>query len=283
MRSKYAFHKPNLKTMYEQPWKLALDAFRVFGNLYFVGNKDGASWLVDSGEGLILFDTNYPTADTLLIDSIWSLGFNPRDIVAIFHTHGHFDHFGATELLRALSGAKVYLGEKDAEMFKENSILAHTEDSDYAYLPVFEPDVLVKDGDVYTIGSTTIRCSACPGHSPGATSYFFNVTDGERMLTAGLHGGAGLNTLCRTYLAEYGVNWRADFEASLCAGMNEQVDIFLGNHTPQNDTAGRRARMLQGEMDAFVDPGAWKAFHEDILCRYHQMLEDEKNGTDMIE
>ena len=283
MRSKYAFYKGNLKTMYEQPWKLALDAFRVFGNLYFVGNQDGASWLVDSGEGLILFDTNYPTADTLLIDSIWSLGFNPRDIVAIFHTHGHFDHFGATELLRAMSGAKVYLGEKDAAMFKENPVLAHTEDSDYAYLPVFKPDVLVKDGDVFTIGKTTIRCSACPGHSPGATSYFFDVTDGERTLTAGLHGGAGLNTLCRTYIETYGVNWREDFVASLCGAMNEKVDIFLGNHTPQNDTAGKRARMLAGETDAFVDSNAWKAFHECMLCKFQTMLADEAAGTDMIE
>lgn len=282
MRSKYAFYKGNLKTMYEQPWKLALDAFQVFGNLYFVGNQDGASWLVDSGEGLILFDTNYPTADTLLIDSIWSLGFNPRDIAAIFHTHGHFDHFGATDLLKALSGAKVYLGEKDAEMFETRQELSHTQDSEYAFLPVFKPDVRIKDGDVFVIGRTTIRCSACPGHSPGATSYFFDVTDGERTLTAGLHGGAGLNTLCRPYCEEYGVNWRADFLASLRGAMNEKVDIFLGNHTPQNDTAGKRARMLAGEKDAFVDSGAWKAFHEGMISKFQTMLADEANGTDMI-
>lgn len=282
MRSKYAFDKRNLKTMYEEPWKLALGAFRVFGNLYFVGNRDGASWLVDSGAGLILFDTNYPTADTLLIDSIWSLGFNPRDIVAIFHTHGHFDHFGATMLLKALSGAKTYLGEKDAEMFESRPVLAHTQDGDYAFLPVFRPDVRIKDGDVFSIGKTTIRCCACPGHSPGATSYFFDVTDGKRMLTAGLHGGAGLNTLCRTYCEEYGVNWREDFLASLCGAMNEKVDIFLGNHTPQNDTAGKRARMLAGETDAFVDSGAWKAFHEGMICKFQTMLDDEANGTDMI-
>ena len=107
--SRYAFHPEHIKGMLEAPWEQAAPAFQVFGNLYFVGNQDGASWLVESSEGLILFDTNYPTADALLMDSIWSLGFNPRDIAAIFHTHGHFDHMGATDLIKALSHASLIL------------------------------------------------------------------------------------------------------------------------------------------------------------------------------
>ena len=282
MISRYAFDGRKLKTMYEEPWKLRLPAFRVFGNLYFVGNQDGASWLLDCGKDLILFDTNYPTADTLLIDSIWSLGFDPKKITAIFHTHGHFDHFGATELLRALSGAKVYLGEADVRMFAERPELSCIGDSENAYLTTFEADVSVKDGDCFTFGDTKIRCVACPGHSPGATSYFFNVTDGERTLTACLHGGAGLNTLCRPYCEAHGVNWRADFVASLQSVMDEPVDIFLGNHTPQNDTAGRMDRLMKGEKDAFVDRSAWRAFLESVLALYEQMLRDEADGTDMI-
>ena len=68
--------------------------FSIFGNLYFVGNADVGSYLIDTGDGLILIDTAYPTTRALLVQSIWEAGFNPGDIKYILHTHGHFDHFG---------------------------------------------------------------------------------------------------------------------------------------------------------------------------------------------
>ena len=282
MPSKYAFRIENLKTMFEEPWKLRAPAFRVFGNLYFVGNLDGASWLLETEEGLILFDTNYPTADCLLLNSIWSLGFDPAKIVAIIHTHGHFDHFGATALLKNLSGAKVYLGEADAEMFEKRPELSCIGDSRYAYLTLFEPDVRVKDGDRFTFGSTTLRAVSCPGHCPGATSWFFPVTDGERTYRVGLHGGAGLNTLCRDYREAHGVDWRESFLESIDKVIGEPVDIFLGNHTGQNNLMEKYGRMQAGEGNPFVDAGAWRAFLTDLRRRFLRMLEEERDGTDRM-
>ena len=282
MPSKYAFRIENLKTMYEEPWKLAAPAFRVFGNLYFVGNQDGASWLLDTEEGLLLFDTNYPTANALLMDSIWSLGFNPRDIRAVFHTHGHFDHFGATLLICGLSGAETYLGKADAEMFRERPELSCIADSRNAWLTLFTPDVEVRDGDEFKFGSTTVRAVSCPGHTPGATSWFFPVTDGGKTLRAGLHGGAGLNTLCKDYCKEHRVDWRGDFRESIHKVMEEPVDIFLGNHTGQNHCLKKYSQMQQGMKNPFVDPSAWKAFLSDLLNRFEIMLREEEAGTDQL-
>lgn len=275
--SRFSFDPANFKTMYERPWELRMPAFRVFGNLYFVGNKDGASWLVDTGEGLVLFDTNYPHADAMLVDSIWSLGFDPRQIVAIMHTHGHFDHFGATAYLKDLSGAKTYLGEGDVKLFHERPELAHIDDALHAYLELFEPDVVVRDGDLFTFGRTTIRAVACPGHSPGATTYFFPVTDGRRTLTAALHGGAGFNTLCGDYIEKNGVNWRQDFLNSIDKVYEEHVDIFLGNHTHQNG-AFQKFQQMTEENDPFIDPAAWKAFLDGLKAQFREMLEEEAAG-----
>lgn len=274
MASKYAYRIENLKTMFEKPWQLKLPAVRVFGNLYFVGNLDGASWLVETEEGLLLFDTNYPTADALLLDSIWSLGFDPRNIIAIFHTHGHFDHFGATDLIRDLSGAKTYLGIGDAEMFRQRPELALIHDSREAWLEIFTPDVEVKDGDIFTFGSTTVRAMAAPGHSQGATHYFITVSDGKQTLTAGLNGGAGLNTLCVDFREQYGVDWREDFLASIHRSLEEKADIFLGNHTGQNQTPEKLLRLPEDPM-AFVDPGEWTAFHLDLKRRFEIMCAEE--------
>ena len=281
MPSKYAFNPAKLKTMFETPWDLAAPAFRVFGNLYFVGNQDGASWLVETGQGLLLFDTNYPTADILLLQSIWSLGFNPRDIVAIFHTHGHFDHFGATAYLSALSGARTYLGLADAEMFEKRPELSCLGDSQNAYLTLFSPDVRVRDGDAFTFGSTTVTAISCPGHSPGATSWFFPVSDGTRTLRAGLHGGAGLNTLCRDYREQHHVDWREDFMASIDKVINEPVDIFLGNHTGQNDCLSKY-KAMSGTENPFIDPAAWRTFLTGLRASFLRMQQEERSGEDQV-
>ena len=238
----------------ETPWLVKMPAFRVFGNLYFVGNRDGASWLVDTGEGLILFDSNYPTTDALLIDSIWSVGFNPRQITDIIHTHGHYDHFGATDLLHHLSGARTWLGEKDIQMFKERPELTFSDHIQHAYQELFDADVSVKDGDEFTIGRTHLRAVATPGHCPGATTWFFDVTDGSRTLTACLHGGAGLNTIMKDYRQKYQVDWRQDFLNSIDRLMPEKADIFLGNHSMVCHVREKLARMRKGDMEAFIDP-----------------------------
>lgn len=277
--SSFAFKPEKMKCMLETPWELAAPAFRVFGNLYFVGNQDGASWLLDTSDGLILFDTNYPTAASLLLDSIWSLGFNPRDIIAIFHTHGHFDHFGATNLIKALSGAKTYLSQIDAQVFLEQPELALLEDSGYPYLKLFTPDVTVHDNQELRFGDTVIRCVTCPGHTPGTTSYFFNISDGQQTLRAGLHGGAGLNTLCEEFRQTYGIDWREDFLASIEKVYHEQVDVFLGNHTAQNDALTKYRHYLQTGENKFVDPTAWAAFLDFIRNLYDQMTEEELQGS----
>jgi len=56
--SSFAFQPEHMKGMLETPWELAAPAFRVFGNLYFVGNQDGASWLLDTSLKQLLGETS---------------------------------------------------------------------------------------------------------------------------------------------------------------------------------------------------------------------------------
>ena len=275
--SKFAFDLNRYTQLYTQPWTYGITAFRVFGNLYFVGNRDGASWLVDTGEGLVLFDTNYPHTCAMLVDSIYSLGFNPRNILAIFHTHGHFDHFGATSYLQALSGCKTYLGEADIELFHSRPELTHVDDALYSYLVPFEPDAAVHDGDTFRFGCLSIRASACPGHSPGTMSYFFDVTDGSQTYTAGLHGGAGFNTLCWEYVQTHKVNWRRDFLNSIKKMETEHVDIFLGNHTPQNHLL-EKLEVSTEACNPFINSGDWIDFLDGLRRQYAEMVQEEQEA-----
>ena len=44
-----------------RPWEYYIPAFRVFGNLHFVGNRNTSTWILDTSAGPVLFDTSYPT------------------------------------------------------------------------------------------------------------------------------------------------------------------------------------------------------------------------------
>ncbi|MBR4310536.1 MAG: hypothetical protein IKT79_05865, partial [Akkermansia sp.] len=128
------------------------------------------------------------------------------------------------------------------------------------------PDVEVNDGDVFTFGSTTVRAVSIPGHTEGATCYFFPVTDGANTYTAGLHGGAGTNTIQPSFRQEFGVDYRQSFLDSIEKVWNEKVDIFLGNHAHQNNLETKYAQMT-AENNPFIDSAAWQAFLEKFRNR----------------
>ena len=62
------------------PWEFAVNPFRVAGSVYYVGNREVSSHLIDTGNRLILIDTGFPQTLHLLTESIRRLGFDPDDI-----------------------------------------------------------------------------------------------------------------------------------------------------------------------------------------------------------
>jgi metallo-beta-lactamase class B len=237
------------------PWRFRVAPFRIAGNLYYVGNADVSSHLIDTGDGLILIDTAFPQTVYLLLESIRRLGFDPDDICLIVHCHGHYDHFGGTRALVELTGARTALGEADIEILTSRPDLSWAPEYGVPFYETFEVDEPLTDGQVVSLGDTTIECVNVPGHTPGSMSLLFEVTEGGRSLAAGLHGGPGLNTLSEAYLAQYGLSMerRVDYLGSLKRVGQRTVDIHLGGHPEQNDTLGKRARMRDGEVNPFID------------------------------
>ena len=80
---------PNHKKYYEDPTAFNIEPFKIFGNLYYVGDKMVCMHLIDTGEGLILFDSGFSNNYDSLIESIEKLGFNPKDIKYIL-LYGNF-------------------------------------------------------------------------------------------------------------------------------------------------------------------------------------------------
>ena len=244
------------------PWKGAFPPFRIFGNLYFAGTEPASTHVVDTGDGLILFDSGYQHSLYLVIDGMHRMGLDPHDLKYILHTHGHIDHFGGTRALVELTGAKTVIGRADAPVCTGEVDLSYAKELKMEFRETFTPDILVDDGDQITLGNTTVTCKATPGHTAGAMSYFFDVTDGEKTYRAGLHGGMGINTMSAEYLNRYGLSFdcRRQFKEAMDRLAAEKVDIFLGNHMQHNHTAQRYKLVMAGDKEAFVHPGEWREF-----------------------
>lgn len=222
-----------------------MEPFRVIGNVYFVGTYDASSHLIDTADGLILLDTGYADTLHLLIQSIWELGFKPQDIKYIVHSHFHGDHTEGTEALAALSGAKTVIGLHDKAPLLEKGY--------------FIPDITVEDGDILTLGNTSIRFMHTPGHTAGTVSFFFDTVQDGKTYRVGMFGGAGANSLVPSYPGYY-EGCRKDYLNSIENLLKEHVDVFIGNHCWNNDTPGRAARLRAGDGLAFADPQEWPRF-----------------------
>lgn len=270
MKSAYSYRLSWYEDILSDPDSFKVSPFCMYGNLYFVGTRDSAGHLIDTGDGLILFDTGYPNMQHFLIESIEELGFSLSDLKMIFHTHGHFDHFGATKLLTKISGATTLISAIDAKILRDDPRLSLS-----YYLPGVTTENVtfgreLSDGDIVRRGNTSVRCILTPGHTPGAMSYEITVSGPLGDKKALLCGGTGFNTLNLEFMEEYKVNYRPDFEKSLKLWKSMRPDIFLGNHTGQSRTLEKKEN---GE--SFIDREALYKYISEVEKNYFRMLAEE--------
>ena len=252
--------------------------FQIYGNLYYVGDSWVCAHIVDTGEGLLLFDAGNCGAEAMLIQALWEAGFNPADVKWLVMSHGHVDHIGAANFFKRMFGTKLYLGAPDAEMYRTRPELSVIQDSTDFMDELFVPDVEIHDGDKIRFGNTDVQFYLVPGHTEGCIACFFDVTDGKETKRVGYYGGFGFNTLQKDFLIEIGdptFETRKIYLESIKKVRDEKVEIFMANHTNNNDLLTRRQYMLDhpGE-NPFVDDKLWKNYldmkYDDLL----KLIED---------
>jgi len=241
------------------PWEGAMKPFRILGNVYYVGTFQASVHLIDTCDGLVLIDTGYADTLYLVVDSIHRLGFDPADIKYIINTHWHGDHTAASRAVAEMSGAKNLIGIRDFDRCKER---------------YFDPDQAIADGDTLTLGNTTFTFLETPGHTAGTISVFFETEEEGKTYRCGMFGGAGANTLAKARWEFEGC--REAYRASLNRLRNEKVDVFLGNHTWNNNTFYHGKRLLEEGVNDFLDPTLWGRFLDYCEMRLDRLIEEGK-------
>jgi len=239
--------------------------FRLAGNIYFVGTRPASSHVIDTGDGLIMIDTGYDRTAPVILESMQMLGLDIADVKYILHSHGHGDHTGGTKELLKHCNAKTFLHEAD---------LRYVRGKDFE----FEPDFYYRDGDVITLGNTSIKVLHTPGHTAGTVSFFWNVEIDGKTLRAGMFGGAGTNQLKKDFLMQRNLPllWRGLFFDSIERLRAEKVDIFVGNHAGHNKTRENSALLAAGcEKNPFINSDAFGIFLNRVERDLRQVMKDE--------
>lgn len=122
-------------------------------NCYLFGDPDtDQALLIDPGEEA-----------ALILEAVREGGWKVGQVVL---THAHFDHvLAASEVISSL-GASFGIPAGEEEMLRRVPETVRMWMGGEVQLPP-EPDHLLKDGDVITVGSLRLSVAATPGHSPG--------------------------------------------------------------------------------------------------------------------
>lgn len=252
--------------------------FNIYGNIWYVGDNWVCVHLIDTGNGLLLIDAGNAGSTAMLVNAIWEAGFKPEDVKWIVLSHGHLDHIGGALFFQKMFGTKLYMGEPDAYDFIHHPEISLIQDSGNLADEVFRVDYAIKDKEHIDFGGMDFYFRLCPGHTAGVIATFFDVKGKEGIKRAGYYGGFGFNTLQKEYLLDIGdteYKMRHLYLESLEKVRNERVELFLGNHTINNDTIGRMEELKQNpSANPFIDDTLWGKELDFRIERIKKLISD---------
>lgn len=158
-------------------WSAPYQPFRIAGNLYYVGTRDLACYLITTPKGNILINTGLANSVKMIKKNIETLGFRLADTRILLTTQAHNDHMSGMAAIQRLTGATMMVDKGDS------SVAADGGKSDYAHLATYEPvkiGRILHNGDTIKLGDAKLVMLHHPGHTKGSCSFLFDVKDEQR-------------------------------------------------------------------------------------------------------
>src|SRR5437016_13848146 len=95
--------------------------FKIAGNLYWVGTADLAVYLINTPQGNILINSDFPEDVPSIKKSIAQLGFKYGDTKIILASHAHGDHDAAVGIIKKETGARLMIMDADVADTESNA------------------------------------------------------------------------------------------------------------------------------------------------------------------
>ena len=214
-------------------WTTPVTPFRIAGNLYYVGSRDLASYLIVTRAGDILINSNLESSVAQIRHSVEQLGFRFSDIHVLLISHAHFDHDAGSAGVKHETGAQYMVMDDDVAVVESGG----ARDFQYgatSHYTAAKVDRVLHDGDQVRLGDTVLVAHKTPGHTRGCTTWTLQVPDQGRMLNVVIVGSWNVNPGYRLVdrpgkPASYpGI--AKDFERTFGILEHLPCDVFLGAH-----------------------------------------------------
>jgi metallo-beta-lactamase class B len=128
-------------------WTEPFPPFRIAGNLYYVGSKDLASYLITTPQGHILINSDLETSPPLIRASVEKLGFKVSDVRILLISHAHWDHDGGSAAIKALTGATYMVMDGDVSVVESGGKTDFHNGNTSSLYPPTKVDRVLHDGD----------------------------------------------------------------------------------------------------------------------------------------
>ena len=251
----------NLRAAVPPDWTQAIPPYRIMGNLYYVGSKDLASYLITTQRGHILINSNLVSSVPQIKASVEKLGFHFSDVKILLISHGHWDHCAGTALLKKLTGAQYMVMDSDVPTVESGGKSDfHYGNDKTSYYPETKVDRVLHDGDKVQLGDVVLIAYKTAGHTKGCTTWTMSVQNHGKSYNVVIVGSPNVNQGYDLLRNRQYPQIAADFEQSFRTWRALPCDIFLGAHGGYYGMLPKIARLNAGDTNAFVDPEGYQSY-----------------------
>ena len=241
-------------------WDEPYPPHRIADNLYYVGSRGLATYLVTTSKGHLLINSSFERTVPIIRGNVEKLGFKFTDVKILLASHAHSDHVEGHGLIKELTGARVEV------MAGDDKVIASGGKGQYLYQEGWRPcavDRVLKDGDTVTLGEATLTARHTPGHTRGCTTWTLKATDGDKKWNVVIIGSPNVNPGYQLLTNRDYPEIAADFAKTFRLLKSLPCDIFLGAHGNYYGMEEKVARLQKDpKTNPFVDPAGYQAYVE---------------------
>ena len=231
-------------------WHRAIPAFKIAGNLYYVGTADLAVYLIHTPQGNIVINSNFEEDVPTIRKGIEQLGFAYKDTKILLISHAHGDHDAGIGIMQKDTGAKLMVMEQDVAEVQSKA----------KGRPGAHVDRVLHDGDVVELGGSKLTAHLTAGHTPGCTTWTMQVLEGGKTLNAVIVGSPNVNAGYYLVGNKKYPQIAEDYAKSFAALKKLPCDLFLGAHGAYFGMLAKIDKMKAGGANPFIDPAGYQAY-----------------------
>jgi len=269
---------PESRAQFHGQMSEPVEPFRIIGNIYYVGARNIASYLITTPQGHIMIDTGTREMHSVIRANLDKLGFKLQDIKILLSGHAHFDHVQGHAAMKKATGAKVMAIGEDAAALAAGADKSPLGDEGWDPVAV---DRVLKDGDTVTLGGTTLRAVWTPGHTPGCTTWTTTVQDRGKPCSVVFQACGGPNAGVKLVGNTKFPTLIEDTLRSFRVQKTLKPDIYLPMH-PESLFAGKVERIKAGEIpNPLLNPEGYTKLIADTEASFQKRIEEERAKTSL--